>query len=449
MTEIRVLVVDDSAVVRRVLGDIISNEPGMMLVGTAKDGVDALKRIKELEPDLITLDLEMPIMGGLDVLAKLRLERSRIPVIVVSSLTRKGSAATLEALARGAADYVPKPTSSGDPRTPRSDIQAELVPRIRALASRRRPSAVSRSATRSASAISPSADARRSGSTPQAKSPRERTRPMTRPERALARTRSSRPESKSAERSTAALDRSRRRGERPTVGEGATGRSSASQRVPGALARGGPGILSPKAVVIGSSTGGPAALETVFSSIRSPLNVPMFIVQHIPAEFSAMLAKRLDSASAMTVVEASSGQVPEPGTVYLAPGGRHMVLTKNKRRVMIELTDTPPVNSCRPAVDVLFESSADVYGPNQLAVILTGMGHDGLDGCKKLFPLGVPILAQDEETCVVWGMPRFVTEQGLTDEVLPLGEIAGRIVARVSGRASTRPAPASSRTVTG
>lgn len=186
--------------------------------------------------------------------------------------------------------------------------------------------------------------------------------------------------------------------------------------------------------MIGSSTGGPAALEQVFSAIRTPLNVPMFIVQHIPAEFSAMLAKRLNAASAMTVIEATAGQTPEPGTVYVAPGGRHMVLKKNKRRVIIEMTDTPPVNSCRPAVDVLFQSSAEVYGANQLAVILTGMGHDGLDGCRALFPLGVPVIAQDEETCVVWGMPRFVAEEGLADEIVPLPDVAGRIVARVTGK---------------
>ncbi len=427
MNEIRVLVVDDSAVVRRVIGDIIKSEPGMSLAGTAVDGADGLEKIKELKPDLVTLDLEMPVMGGLDVLSALRKQRSQVPVIVVSSLTLKGSAPTLEALARGASDYVSKPTSSGDPRTPRSDIRGELVPRILALGSRRGP--VSRPSTGS-TRPAPTRPATRTGSG---------TRPTSSisPSERLRQSRQERPSSGGSASGVSATEGRPRTGR---DGREATTRQAKpvlpsqarSQRQPTTRAR--PAILPPKAVVIGSSTGGPAALEQVFSAIRTPLNVPMFIVQHIPAEFSAMLAKRLHAASAMTVVEAIAGQTPEPGTVYVAPGGRHMVLKKNKRRVIIELTDTPPVNSCRPAVDVLFQSSAEVYGANQLAVILTGMGQDGLDGCRTLFPLGVPIIAQDEETCVVWGMPRFVAEEGLADEIVPLPDVAGRIVARVTGK---------------
>ncbi len=423
MSEIRVLVVDDSAVVRRVIGDIINSEPGMSLAGTAVDGADGLEKIKELKPDLVTLDLEMPVMGGLDVLSHLRKQRSQVPVIVVSSLTRKGSAPTLEALARGASDYVSKPTSSGDPRSPRSDIRGELVPRILALGSPRRPGSRPSVGSTRRTPLRSSSSGASTGPTTSSISASDRLR----------QSRQERPSSGGA--APGGSDQLRRPTTVTTAREAAVhpGKpDSPSLRQPATRAR--PAILPPKAVVIGSSTGGPAALEQVFSAIRTPLNVPMFIVQHIPAEFSAMLAKRLHAASAMTVVEAVAGQTPEPGTVYIAPGGRHMVLKKNKRRVIIELTDTPPVNSCRPAVDVLFQSSAEVYGANQLAVILTGMGHDGLDGCRTLFPLGVPVIAQDEETCVVWGMPRFVTEEGLVDEVVPLPEVAGRIVARVTGK---------------
>ncbi len=397
MTDIRVLVVDDSAVVRRVVGDIVKDTPGLTLVGTAVNGIEGLKGVKELRPDVMTLDLEMPLMNGLDVLSVLRKEKSSLPVIIVSSLTQKGSAATLEALARGAADYVCKPTSSGDPRTPKTDLRKELVERLLVLGAR--------------------------GQQRVTRTPRPTSVPPSARERAAQRRR---------DRDVSSLTRG---SPRPiSASESRSGVSENLSAVQRLAERSRTSMLLPKAVVIGSSTGGPAALETVFAGITSPLTVPMFVVQHIPAEFSTMLAKRLDSVSAMTVVEAETGQIAEAGTVYLAPGGRHLVVKKVAERITIKLNDSPPVNSCRPAVDVLFKSAAGVFGSRQLAVILTGMGHDGLNGCKKLAEIGVPILAQDEATSVVWGMPKFVVEQGLADEVLPLEDVAQRITARVTGR---------------
>lgn len=410
MSDIRVLVVDDSAVVRRVLGDIITEEPGLSLAGTAVNGVDALKKIADLKPDLITLDLEMPLMGGLEVLSELKSKRSRIPVVVVSSLTRKGSEATLEALSRGAADYVCKPTSKGDPRSPKVDLKFELVTRIHALAGRdSAPSQPSRG--RSGSRLFSRRSSRQAAVEPQVASSAKDADADT-----LA--------AKGAQ--VAALSEK-------VAGRRRAGADSKLNAPVVAPRRKGP-VMAPNAVVIGSSTGGPAALERVFSGIKAPLNVPIFIVQHIPAEFSTMLAKRLDRASGMTVVEAQDGQIAQAGTAYLAPGGQHMTLRRESRRATIKLTDGPLVNSCRPAVDVLFESAVGVYGAAQLAVILTGMGQDGLVGCQQLAQLGVPIIAQDEETCVVWGMPRFVTEQGLAEEVCPLDDISGRIIARVTGK---------------
>lgn len=442
MTNIGVLVVDDSALVRRLVGDIVSNEPGMTLLGTAKNGQDAIGKIKQLEPDVMTLDLEMPIMGGLELLAHLRSERSRLPVIVLSSLTERGSAATLEALARGAADYVCKPTNTRGPDAPRTDLRSELIPRLRALGERRARSRGTQTAR-----------GQRPGSTKSAERDRTSSAPANAGRTGSARARLERnaaARSGAADRSgtdragASSVKRSGRTRSTDSANHEETGRPGRTRdggsNQPDDAAGASPKrrsrtpLLAPRAVIIGSSTGGPAALENVFGRIKAPLNVPIFIVQHIPAEFSAMLAKRLDNASGMRVVEASDGQVAEAGTAYLAPGGKHMVLEKRKPDVIIRLTMTEPVNSCRPAVDVMFNSAAEVYAGRQLAVILTGMGRDGLEGCKTLVPLGVPVLAQDEESCVVWGMPRFVTELGLAEEVLPLDDVAGRIVARVTGR---------------
>lgn len=456
MTEIRVLVVDDSAVVRRVVGDIIKDAVGLTLVGTAVDGAEALLKIEELQPDVMTLDVEMPNMTGLEVLAALRSKRSQLPIIMLSSLTSKGSGATLEALSLGASDYVAKPTTTAKSNGQRTDLRAELVPRVFALAARnaaRRRRAEqprqSRSVPRPRS-IGASSLAKQAPVAPIQQTPAVLPRPTTaehsakptatparRPATARAERRSSqqppirtRDRAARKERAVAAVADRAARAKRS---EGEPRNGSSNRTVSQSPQRRGP-LLAPRAVVIGSSTGGPAALEKVFGGIREPLNVPIFIVQHIPAEFSKMLASRLDAASGMRVVEAKDGDIAEPGTAYLAPGGKHMILQKEKPHVYVKLTKTEPVNSCRPAVDVLFKSAAEIYSGNQLAVILTGMGQDGLDGCRTLAPLGVPILAQDEETCVVWGMPRFVTEQGLADEVLPLDQVSSRIISRVTGR---------------
>lgn len=442
---------DDSAVVRRVVGDIIKDAVGLTLVGTAVDGAEALLKIEELQPDVMTLDVEMPNMTGLEVLAALRSKRSQLPIIMLSSLTSKGSEATLEALSLGAADYVAKPTTTAKSNGQRTDLRAELVPRVFALAARnaarrrraeqpRQSRSVPRPRSIGASSLAqqaPTALARQAPEVPTEPIAKPAAVPVRRPTTARAERRSSqqppvraRARDRAQRKERAAAVVAERRAKRS---ENEPKNSSSNGAKPQAPKRRGP-LLAPRAVVIGSSTGGPAALEKVFGGIREPLNVPIYIVQHIPAEFSKMLASRLDAASGMRVVEAKDGDIAEPGTAYLAPGGKHMILRKEKPHVYIKLTKTEPVNSCRPAVDVLFNSAAEIYSGNQLAVILTGMGQDGLEGCRTLAPLGVPILAQDEETCVVWGMPRFVTEQGLADEVLPLDDVSGRIVSRVTGR---------------
>jgi len=345
MTPIKVLVVDDSVVIRKLVSRVVDSDPELQVVGVAAHGGIALTKIDELEPDIITLDVEMPEMDGLETLAELRNRNNKIPVIMFSTLTERGSEVTIEALSRGASDYVAKPSNVGGTGEALERLQNDLLPKIKALV----PRAVS-------------SQARPAAATPPLRSPM-----------------------------------------RPGQGH----------RV--------------DAVVIGSSTGGPSALDGVFSALRAPLGVPAFIVQHIPPVFSKLLAERLDRSSPMHVVEAATGMSVEPGVCYLAPGGEHMVLARQGTKVVIGLNDDPPVNSCRPSVDVLFDSAAKVYGKNQLGVILTGMGSDGLRGCETLHGLGAPILSQDQATSTVWGMPAAVTEAGLADEVLAIDDVADRI----------------------
>ena len=350
MTPIRVLVVDDSVVIRKLLSGMISSDPELEVIGTAANGRLALAKIEKLRPDIITLDVEMPEMDGLETLTELRKTNVDLPVIMISTLTERGSAITLEALWRGASDYVAKPANVRNASEALERLSGELVPRIKALVPR-----------------------------------------TTRTELDLA------------------------------------------ADLPGHTVSKKPGPdHSVGAVMIGSSTGGPRALESVFSVLTRPLNVPVFIVQHIPPVFSRMLADRLNQVSPMRVVEATHGMIAESGTAYLAPGGFHMVVAQRRAAVVVEINEAPPVNSCRPSADVLFESAAKVYGKNQLGVILTGMGNDGFLGCERLHDLGAPILSQDRATSVVWGMPAAVTEAGYADEVLPIESVAKRMELWVS-----------------
>lgn len=360
-TRTRVLVVDDAVVMRRMLTDIIGSDPELEVVGTAPDGRVALARIEQLDPDVVTLDVEMPEMDGLETLVAIRRTRPRLPVIMFSTLTRRGAAATIEALATGASDYVTKPANVGSTTEGIEQIREQLVPRIKALAPRRAPTAAAAG-------------------------------PAPRPASA--------------------------------AGGSVLSRLRAVDRV--------------DAVLIGTSTGGPNALEAVLSAITEPLPVPVFIVQHMPPNFTALLAERLDRRSGLRVVEAEHGMRIEAGTAYVAPGGRHMEVAGPAALATVRLTDDPPVHSCRPAVDVLFTSAAQVYGAAQLGIVMTGMGRDGTQGCEAIAELGAEVYAQDEATSVVWGMPGFVVGAGLAHRVLPLEEIAQAITERVArGRALT------------
>lgn len=345
MPPIRVLVVDDSVVIRRLLTDIIDADPDFEVVGVAANGRIAIDKLTRVQPDVITLDVEMPEMDGLATLREMRARGLRRPTVMFSTLCERGAAATLDAMALGAADYVTKPSNTRNFEESREQVRAELIPKLRALGSQ---------------PPLPSASARRAP------------------------------------------------GEYP---------STAS---------------SCDIVAIGASTGGPNALTTIIGSLPADLPVPVVVTQHMPPVFTALLAKRLNALGGLPVVEASDGDELAAGTVYIAPGDRHLTIDQcNPGRPRVALTDDPPENSCRPAVDPMFRSVAAVYGSRSLGVVLTGMGQDGTAGARWLKESGAQIYAQDHATSVVWGMPGAAVAADVVDAVLPLEVISGAITQRV------------------
>lgn len=349
MAKIRILIVDDSVVIRRLLTDAFSQDPDVQVVGTASNGKIALERIPQLNPDLITLDVEMPELNGIETLRALRPRYPKLPVIMFSTLTEKGASATVKALMLGANDYVAKPANVGSVREGTERIRTELLPKIKALCQK------------SAQSTPPS-------------------RPVARPNRP------------------------------PT-------------RAPGS-----PPTLQPiEIVVIGVSTGGPNALAKVIPEIPADFPVPILIVQHMPKGFTLQLAQRLTSISRIRVNEARAGDALSPGQAWIAPGDFHMIVRRPGLKAFLHLNQDPPENSCRPAVDVLFRSVAQVYGPRALAVILTGMGYDGLRGCELIHERGGPILVQDQASSVVWGMPGAVAGANLAAPPLPIEKITTEI----------------------
>lgn len=358
-TPINVLVVDDAVVVRRIVTDILSSEPGIRVVGTAANGRIALQKLTQLQPDIVTLDIEMPELNGLDTLRELRKTHPKLPVIMFSTLTGRGTAETIDALSRGASDYVTKPANVGSVAMAQQRIREELIPKIKALCGRAHPPL-------------PSTGVRRPASAPVAPS-----------------------------RAQVAVP--------PRPAGAASG---------------------PAVVVIGVSTGGPNALAVVLPQIPKEFPLPIAVVQHMPPMFTTLLAERLNQQCAITVVEAKGGEVLAPGVAYLAPGNFHLVLQRRGTQVVTALQQEPPENSCRPSVDVLFRSAAQVYGTDVLGVVLTGMGQDGLRGSEVICGHGGHVVVQDEATSVVWGMPGFVAHAGLADRVLPLSDVAIEVVRR-------------------
>ncbi|GAA2726580.1 protein-glutamate methylesterase/protein-glutamine glutaminase [Cellulomonas aerilata] len=384
MSRIRVLVVDDSVVVRRLVADALAGDPAIDVVGTAANGQIAQTKVEQLAPDLVTMDIEMPVMDGIEAVRTLRRNGSTVPIIMFSTLTERGASATLDALAAGATDYVTKPANVGSVQESLASVAQQLTPKIKALVPHRG-TALRAGAASPAATSSTTATGRPALATP-------RSAPGAR---------------------TVTLAPAPEGGTRPV-----------------------------RAVIVGSSTGGPEALSRIFSAIATPLPVPVIVVQHMPPVFTRQLAARLDRSSGCTVLESGGEEELRPGQVYVAPGDFHLELRPSASGARTVLTQGPPVNFCRPAVDVMFRSAVRVYGGDLLAVVLTGMGVDGRAGCEDVLAAGGQVIVQDEASSVVWGMPGAVATAGLAHRVLPLTEIATAVVGVVQAGARAAQAPA-------
>jgi two-component system chemotaxis response regulator CheB len=355
---VRVLIVDDSALMRRLLSDLLGSAPEIEVAGVARDGREAVVQALRLKPDVITLDVEMPEVSGLDALPVL-LAVQEAPVVMVSALTQEGADVTLQALELGAVDFLPKPE-----RNQLAEMRANrdlLVAKVLAAAQSR---------------------VRRS----------RRPRPTAAP-----------PPAPSA----------------PTTRPARRARSRATGPVPTPAPAPGPGGL---VVVIGISTGGPQALSQIFPTLVPPLP-PILVVQHMPAMFTGVFAERLNRYSTLTIKQAEEGDLVLTDRVLIAPGGRQMTLKGPPPRVRIALSDEPPVSGHRPSIDVLFQSAAKVYQSAAVGLLMTGMGRDGVDGCKAILAAGGFTLGQDEETSVVYGMNKAAFLEGAVKGQFALDEL--------------------------
>ncbi|HEY9077936.1 MAG TPA: chemotaxis response regulator protein-glutamate methylesterase [Anaerolineaceae bacterium] len=354
---INLMVVDDSAFMRFTITEHVNKTNDIRVVGTARDGKEALELIPRLQPDVITLDVEMPNLNGLDTLREI-MNRFPRPVIMFSSLTAEGTQETIQALTIGAVDFITKPSNKANVVF----VMEEAIAKIR------------------------QASHARLG----AGKPRPSPQPV--------------PPQPTAT---------------PSV-SGTTGAPKSTRLL----------LRQDKVVVIGSSTGGPRALNTVLPGIPGDLPAAYLIVQHMPAGFTRSLAERLDSLSSIRVREATHGDKMEAGLALMAPGGFHMTVDEEGK---ISLNKNPTVHGVRPSVDITMISAAQIYKNMTIGVILTGMGRDGANGCGLVHSVGGKVIAEDESTCVVWGMPRSVQEAGYADEIVPLPDVSRAIIRAVKG----------------
>lgn len=371
---IRVLVVDDTIVYRKAVSDILSEMPGVEVVGVAHNGKIAVSKIQTLKPDLLTLDIEMPEMNGIEVLQYLQQHAPQTSAIMVSTLTSEGGDMTMRALELGAYDFILKPNTTNI-NDSKLQLRTLLNPLIKAFQTGRTTVGSMQSSLRTGIAV-----------------------------RKL----------------------------------GTTARSQASAPTPGArIGMPTAGIIrrqgKSEIVTIGISTGGPNALARMMPMLPGDLGVPIVIVQHMPPVFTKSLANSLNGKCALTVKEAQDGDPLQANVAYIAPGGKQMklVASTDGTNRLIRITNDPPENSCRPSADYLFRSVADYYVGRTTAVIMTGMGSDGTKGLQVLKQKGALIIGQDEQSCVVYGMPKAPAELGLTDVVAPLDKIAAEIVKSV------------------
>jgi two-component system, chemotaxis family, protein-glutamate methylesterase/glutaminase len=382
---IRLMVVDDAVVVRGLLARWIEAEAGLMLAASLRSGREAIEQIERANPDVIVLDVDMPDTDGITALPVLLAKKRDLVVIMASTLTRRNAEISLRALALGAADYIPKPETTRD-ITSSTSFRRELIDKIRVLGGRRK-----RLATPYAPSAPPSAS-----SLPSAR--------------------------------TAAAAAECRYVASPAL-------VPAPAPAPAHVIKLRPfPPMPPRVLLIGSSTGGPQALNAVVGHIHGVIDLaPVLIVQHMPATFTTILAEHLARASGRVAREAVDGESVRAGQIYVAPGSRHMRVVRRDGIASIVLDDGPLVNFCKPAVDPLFSSAAEVWGGRNLAVVLTGMGSDGTRGAADIATAGGAVIAQDEATSVVWGMPGSAAHSGVCSAVLPLSDIAPRIVRLFSG----------------
>ena len=362
---LKIMIVDDSAVVRGLIARWLEPEPDMVLAGLATDGAKGIEKVAEVQPDVLILDIEMPNMGGLEALPKLIAAKPGLKVLMASTLTTRGANVTIRALELGAADYVPKPDTS---RIGGADgFRTELLAKIRALCGRTR-----------------------AWHSPEPHHPTPHT--------------PSQPTSA--------------HGHMPATSFSHAPRPTFTPVTPTLRPRGGPKRID--CLLVGASTGGPPALRNFLMGLGPDWKLPILIVQHMPATFTAILADHLDKALPQKVQEAKDGMLIESRNIYIAPGDWHMTIKNDPICKQIRLDQSPQVNWCRPAVDPLFRSAAYAYGNHALAVVLTGMGHDGRDGAQALVNAGASVMVQDEASSVVWGMPGAVAEAGLAELIKPI-----------------------------
>ncbi len=368
---IRVIIVDDSIIVRGVVSRILRNDPDIDIIATASDGMIAVEYAKQHKPDIMILDIEMPRKNGLEALPEIISASPKTRILMSSTLTARNAAISLEALQKGASDYLQKP-GAGD-KQDMERFSREIIHKIRALAGRPIQFSAASSSTQTKH-LAPSI-------------PYVNTK--------------------------------------TSQAETAVPASSGQIRYPS---------IAPRALAIASSTGGPQALSSIFKELKGCLaQTPIFVTQHMPATFTTILATNLAAISGKTCKEGKHGDIVRPGHVYIAPGDYHMVLVRKGRDTVIELNQDEMVNFCRPAADPMIMSLNSIYGRQLLLTILTGMGHDGLQGAKAVHQSGGTVVAQDKNSSVVWGMPRAVTEANIASAILPLQDIPGYLQRAFSG----------------
>lgn len=371
---LRVMVVDDSAVIRGLISRWIEAEPDLTVAASIRTGLDAVNQVMRVDPDVVVLDIEMPDMDGISALPLLLEKKPNLVVIMASTLTRRNAEISFKALSLGASDYIPKPESTREIAAAEV-FKRDLIEKIRHLGARLR-----RAATAASPSLSPAAQPVRA--------------PLPRPVAAV-----------------------------PAP-------AAASQKVqlrPFSA-------IQPRVLLVGSSTGGPQALMNLVAGIRPVIDqYPVLITQHMPPTFTTILAEHLARTSGRPAHEGVDGEPIKPGRIYLAPGGRHMRVARSGGNPVIALDDGPQINFCKPAVDPLFASAVEVWQSAVLAVVLTGMGSDGAQGGRIIAAAGGNVIAQDEATSVVWGMPGAVAHAGVCAAVLPLDQIAPKVVRIFAG----------------